>query len=485
MRDFLSFLLTSFHGWLTSVRDYIDNWLGGGGGTPTTPTGETITVGDRAGLFEAGEGNDTITSTHSASDVDFRLTGDSTIQRDDDFAEHGWWYGPMSAWNPTHAIPAVGLMPGLLVLRGGAGNDSITATGNATDAYGGTGDDIVTVHGLASVGTHMGMVARGAAGNDTIIATGTDVVAAGGGGDDTLRATGTSMNVNGGIGNDYLVLSGSDMTVSGGEGVDTIDATNLTSGWIRLDQDDVLIWDENSTGDLHIFREGTTLSGNDAGEYFLSTGANEFNGMGGNDTLQVQRGNSLPSTLLGGTGVDVIDGNRARDDPDDARYDSFYEYYGNTSDVLDGGAGNDRITFDRADTVTGGAGADRLTGFLDRRSDLLSLPTITDFNPDGDSLLLNVNTGVWVDEDLGLRADKFTFVRQGDSTVMQIDGQDVLRIDSTTDEDLAIGYQIDLLHVTNAGGSSYIHIDPYYTDLNGNQVDRASLDVIINGYEGS
>ena len=68
---------------------------------------------------------------------------------------------------------------------------------------------------------------------------------------------------------------------------------------------------------------------------------------------------------------------------------------------------------------------------------------------------------------------------------MQIDGQDVLRIDSTTDEDLAIGYQIDLLHVTNAGGSSYIHIDPYYTDLNGNQVDRASLDVIINGYEGS
>ncbi len=154
MRDFLSFLLTSFHGWLTSVRDYIDNWLGGGGGTPTTPTGETITVGDRAGLFEAGEGNDTITSTHSASDVDFRLTGDSTIQRDDDFAEHGWWYGPMSAWNPTHAIPAVGLMPGLLVLRGGAGNDSITATGNATDAYGGTGDDIVTVHGLASVGTH-------------------------------------------------------------------------------------------------------------------------------------------------------------------------------------------------------------------------------------------------------------------------------------------------------------------------------------------
>ena len=63
MRSFLTFLFASFRDWLNTVRDYIDDWLGGGGGTPTTPPGETINVTDQDGLFSGGDNNDTITAT--------------------------------------------------------------------------------------------------------------------------------------------------------------------------------------------------------------------------------------------------------------------------------------------------------------------------------------------------------------------------------------------------------------------------------------
>lgn len=318
MRSFLSFLLTQIRDWI--VTRYFPEWGGGGdcdnggsdgggdgGGTPTIPGGETIDVGNQSGVFEGGTGNDTITANHSSPAVSFVLNSELTNLRTEDYSISGYWVDRSNQnriWNPEGPIPAAGLRDGLTVLRGGAGDDSITATGNSIDADGGAGDDILIIHGGAKA-----MCARGGEGDDTMTVTGTYVVVAGGAGDDSITANGTLMTVNAGAGDDFLRISGSGMTVSGGEGADTIDVSGMTSGWVRLDGDDIVTGQSlSSSGVIFDLVLNADFQGSGAGEYVFATGGSVVDGMGGDDTLRVTGYNEAGSTLNGGGGNDVIDG---------------------------------------------------------------------------------------------------------------------------------------------------------------------------------
>lgn len=491
MRSFLSFLLTQIRDWI--VTRYFPEWGGGGdcdnggsdgggdgggsdgGGTPTIPGGETIDVGNQSGVFEGGTGNDTITANHSSPAVSFVLNSELTNLRTEDYSISGYWVDRSNQnriWNPEGPIPAAGLRDGLTVLRGGAGDDSITATGNSIDADGGAGDDILIIHGGAKA-----MCARGGEGDDTMTVTGTYVVVAGGAGDDSITANGTLMTVNAGAGDDFLRISGSGMTVSGGEGADTFDVSGMTSGWVRLDGDDIVTGQSlSSSGVIFDLVLNADFQGSGAGEYVFATGGSVVDGMGGDDTLRVTGYNEAGSTLNGGGGNDVIDGTESHydyieDSTEWWEYDTYIYHIGRSDDVLQGGAGQDLITFDRADTVSGGAGADTLVGFVagDRTA------VIADFDRGEDSLQLNVEPWSSQAPDRNINYDAFAFVEQDGNTLIQINGQTAAQISGQTD--LVIGFLIDW--TANNGTVR----PPYYTDIDGNRIDPATLDVVINRYE--
>ena len=466
MRSFLSFLLTQIRDWI--VTRYFPEWGGGGdcdnggsdgggdgGGTPTIPGGETIDVGNQSGVFEGGTGNDTITANHSSPAVSFVLNSELTNLRTEDYSISGYWVDRSNQnriWNPEGPIPAAGLRDGLTVLRGGAGDDTLRATGSGMTVAGGEGDDTMTV-------------------------TGTYVVVAGGAGDDSITANGTLMTVNAGAGDDFLRISGSGMTVSGGEGADTIDVSGMTSGWVRLDGDDIVTGQSlSSSGVIFDLVLNADFQGSGAGEYVFATGGSVVDGMGGDDTLRVTGYNEAGSTLNGGGGNDVIDGTESHydyieDSTEWWEYDTYIYHIGRSDDVLQGGAGQDLITFDRADTVSGGAGADTLVGFVAGGRTAV----IADFDRGEDSLQLNVEPWSNAAPNGDIDYDAFAFVEQDGNTLIQIKGQTAAQISGQTD--LVIGFLIDW--TANNGTVR----PPYYTDIDGNRIDPATLDVVINRYE--
>lgn len=98
------------------------------------------------------------------------------------------------------------------IVYGGAGNDTISGP-NASQLYGGDGDDYIQHHGTVGV-------AEGGAGNDTIISAG--ATARGGDGDDVIILTGPGQAF-GDAGNDSITGSAGDDTLYGGSGNDAID----------------------------------------------------------------------------------------------------------------------------------------------------------------------------------------------------------------------------------------------------------------------
>ncbi|MCZ8260976.1 MAG: calcium-binding protein [Beijerinckiaceae bacterium] len=186
-------------------------------------------------------------------------------------------------------------------IDGEDGNDTLVLGAGASEAYGGAGDDTI----------------YGGAGDSYIDAgTGSDIVRGGSGNETILGSSGT---FNGGAGNDQIILSGGG-TLRGGSGDD----------WLE-------------SGD-----DGSRLYGEDGNDVIvLGTGRGRVDGGAGDDTIHGGAGDSY---IDAGTGFDTVlggDGN---------------ETILATSGVLDGGAGNDRITLSGGGTIRGGGGNDRLFG---------------------------------------------------------------------------------------------------------------------------
>lgn len=224
--------------------------------------------------------------------------------------------------------------PGRVTIVGTARADLITATINATMAYGLGGNDTLN-------GSYLGDDLNGGDGNDSIL---------GRGGADSLF---------GGTGTDFLAGDAGNDSLSGGEGNDTLRGGAGNDRLAGGNGDD-LLWGEE--GDDLLMSEGgaDSLYGG-AGNDTLSGGLgnNVLNGMDGNDyivdTGGANRifGGAADDTILGGAGSDTISG----EDGDDLLLGRA------GADLLVGHAGADRILAgDGNDTAYGGFGNDSIAG---------------------------------------------------------------------------------------------------------------------------
>ena len=176
---------------------------------------------------------------------------------------------------------------------------SPSSNGAPTAAFGGAGDDNLSVNGPHNL-------LQGNAGNDSL---------AGAVGDDTIY---------GGQDNDVIDVGGGVNFGQGNKGDDTVNGSGTS---------DTLL---GGQGDDHI-TGGGILDGN-LGDDVL-TGTGQLFGEGGNDTLVSAA--SGADTLNGGDGNDSI-------------------VAGHGSDSITGDAGNDTISISGgAETISGGAGADK------------------------------------------------------------------------------------------------------------------------------
>jgi Ca2+-binding RTX toxin-like protein len=213
---------------------------------------------------------------------------------------------------------------------GGGGPDTIVGGEGLDILNGGTGDDLIfSGSGKGVLGSPMrdgepGDVLNGGGGNDTIVA-------------------GRGDTVDGGLGDNLLILDLSDET--GGVGGDLSPLDN---------------------GGTATLSDGTQLTGVRGGDLTLGAGA-DFMQFG--DAGWGAHGHGGADNLTGGDGADTLQGDRAADtltggDGDDMlvgeqlRSDGSFKRYSTERNVLDGGAGDDKLFGSATDTMTGGGGLD-------------------------------------------------------------------------------------------------------------------------------
>lgn len=226
----------------------------------------------------------------------------------------------------------------------------------------------------------------------------------------------------------------------------------------------------------------TEVHAGDGDDFVGIRGSILVEGGNGADLLTNDYSHAGHSTLSGGAGDDTIRGNDGMGFHASSQVDQHSWHVGLSDDVLRGGDGDDIIGFDRADTVTGGAGADVMDGFVNQGH----IAHVTDFDPAEDRLRINVDP-----QESAQGSDPFgrvSVVEVNGDTVIRLGGEDVARIAGRTG--LNVGFETNW-YSEELGGTVYtvesssdleLGPNPIHTDLNGNEVDRATLDVVINAY---
>ena len=220
-----------------------DDVLNGNGGS-----GDILTGGTGNDTLDGGDGDDRVSET---ADTDFILTDTSLT----------------SAATGTDEL--ISIEGG--ILTGGAGNNSINAGAfsGTSSLNGGAGNDILIASAQASV-------LNGEAGNDSITGSAQNDVITGGAGNDTVNA---------GAGNDSVSGGDDDDLINGGLGADTLSGDG---------GNDRLIGESNAD----ITAAVSTLAA-------LNTdNSDSINGGTGNDTIV---GGLGADTVNGGDGLDIID----------------------------------------------------------------------------------------------------------------------------------------------------------------------------------
>lgn len=283
------------------------------------------------------------------------------------------------------------------VLAGGVGIGTVTSVERIV-FYSGQGADVLR-------GADFSDVFKGGAGNDEIYGNAGSDDLYGDAGDDTLY---------GGAGNDYLSGGAGDDRIDGGDGIDTVDYDSAATVDLRLmgqaqntgaSGSDVLFGVENLSGS----RSTDTFNGDDqANRLEDEDGGNDaFYGRGGDDTLTISRSTTMYTTpagtrqyIVGSTNVtmDGGDGNDTLTFNGRTRYidrassisggsgDDVISVVGMAAATIDGGAGNDRITVDGRGSdggyqITLGAGTDTvaLSYAASSTATLSTGTTVTDF----------------------------------------------------------------------------------------------------------
>jgi len=326
--------------------------------------------------LQGGPGADTLAGEAGTDS----LWGHSTSGSGDDNAGDTLYGGFIPGYNDL--IPPVGDLTDTLHGQGGpdvlhgndgddflfgeAGNDTIFGNDGVDFVFGGTGND--TIHGNDDAD-----VLHGEEGDDTMF---------GGAGVDYLYGEDGNDKLNGDAGDDFLFGEANDDTLKGGTGTDTL-VGGPGADTIR-----------GQEGDDQIFGQDNEdiLFGDDGDDLILGHDHDDFlHGGRGNDRLEAGRGNDIllgsddddylfgeegHDDLFGNDGNDHLDGGDGVDDLFGGNDDDFLFAGAGLGGLLDGGAGNDRITgsdeggedpnFNDAtyfgDRILGGAGDDVLFG---------------------------------------------------------------------------------------------------------------------------
>lgn len=231
------------------------------------------------------------------------------------------------------------------------------------DGQPGTGEGDLDTHDGSPVLSASGpvwLVAGGNGDNDITLGDGA-AYAFGGDGNDTITSGEGAAALFGAAGDDTLSLTGSPQGAwaDGGDGNDTI----LGSGG-----DDVLHGGAHGAGDEDVQDDDTVFGG------------------GGDDHIT---GGYGADTLSGGDGDDMIDHLGRAEQEISAPHHEFVWHIDNDSDALDGGAGNDTLIMDRADTATGGAGYD--TFWVYSEDGAASAAEVNDFQTGQDFLRITLD----------------------------------------------------------------------------------------------
>jgi Ca2+-binding RTX toxin-like protein len=243
------------------------------------------------------------------------------------------------------------VQPGLAVITGTDGPDTLTGTRSADRIDGGAGDDVIN-------GGRDRDVLDGGPGNDQLAGgvnsdeisgdDGNDVLS-GGTGNDEMRGGAGDDVADGGTGNDTIQGDDGNDQLDGGDGDDTI---------YGGDGDDAIV--EKGFGDDKLLDGGP---GND----LIKGGRGSDHLIQGDDGDDRLYGESGAERIVGGQGSDLIDGGSAGDrlegdEGDDAiTGDAGNDQIdgGDGNDQLDGGSGNDLLVGgDGNDTIVGGSGID-------------------------------------------------------------------------------------------------------------------------------
>lgn len=308
---------------------------------------------------------------------------------------------------------------GVTNLLGLAGNDTLDLVSGFGEAFGGDGNDAISVDTGGDASPLASARAYGGAGDDLITISGPDAHAFGGDGDDTLNvssddfavidsATGTMM-----LGGRLSSVWGIEH-VTGNGGFGTLFRTGLQDGTTGAD----LIADVG-TG---TFENSIIQAGADNDTVF---------GGEGNDSIRGQYGDDL---IYGGEGFDLLEGNAGNDTL----------HGGGGFNVLEGGSGADVLTGGAGvDLLDGGAGYDTLTGGAGL--DFFALGTaggvdlITDFTSGEDFLVADSLEAGFADIEQ---------VVSGEDLILRVSGSDIVRLSnvSTLTELDFVGFGDDLTY---------------------------------------
>ncbi len=345
---------------------------------------DDITLRDRKGAttltIDGGGGNDTITGSNGAADVDTLIGGDG---RDTISALRGVFHafggamaGLANSWVENLADNDL-----LIVDRRAFGGDyrftNVIGSTSLLGTY--TGTDGSTARGFARIdysGSAFADTVYGALGNDLIKGfdgndslegdLGNDQLEGGSGGDSLYGEAGNDV-INGGPGFDYMYGGGgNDDITTGGGGSETA-------------------WGEDGNDRLFGSADGETLDGGTGNDKLFGEAGNDLlDGGDGNDRLNGGDGNDEIQT---GLGVETIDGGAGNDflvvqregttkgvsfflngpagsDGSTAiNIETMWYYAGTGNDTVHGGDGNDSLAGDLGnDRLDGGAGSDSLYG---------------------------------------------------------------------------------------------------------------------------
>ncbi len=260
-------------------------------------------------------------------------------------------------------------------------------------------DDGEAGTGLGTLNNHEGTpvltsdnpvrVIAGGDGANTITLGDVPAYAFGGDGDDTITAGEGAAALFGGAGDDTLTASDTAAWADGGDGDDLI-----TGGA----GDDTLWGGAHGAGDDPAQDDDT------------------IDGGAGDDVIA---GGYGADTLLGGTGDDVIDHlGRVEDEYTITSASDFAWHIDNDADTLDGGAGNDTLIMDRADSAMGGDGFDTFWVYFDGASGS-GAADVGDFTIGEDFLRISLNPEL----DHGDMALSVTPSDDGQDAVVSVNGE--------------------------------------------------------------